>query len=292
MRTWLIGSLALLFATLVHADPVERSLEADPKGEVQITNVSGEVHVLGWDRNEIQVQADLAPDVQALDFHRDGRLTIVRVQLNEGRHHASETDLQVRVPRESAVTINTVSADQTIEQVRGFQKLQAVSGSINTQIFAGECEVTTVSGEVTAKVNDAGAPLRINTVSGDVRLMGGTRELDLSTVSGDLEVRVAQLGRARIKTTNGSLDLVSKLAPDARVEAEAINGEMRMMFEGTVDADFDVETFNGGIDNCFGPKAQRSHEYGPGNQLRFREGKGSASVRIKTLNGEVQLCKR
>jgi DUF4097 and DUF4098 domain-containing protein YvlB len=292
MKRWWIGSLALLCATLVHADPLEKSLEADPKGEVQITNVAGEVHVIGWDRNEVQVQADLGVDVERLDFRRDGRLTIVRVQLNEGRHHGADTDLQVRVPRDSAVTINTVSAEQTIEQVRGFQKLQAVSGSITTQVFAGECEATTVSGEVSIKANDAGGPLRVNTVSGDLRLMGGSRELDLSTVSGDLEVRVAQLGRARIKTTNGALDLASTLARDARVEAEAINGEMRFMFDGAVDADFDVETFNGEIDNCFGPKAQRAHEYGPGNVLRFREGAGSANVRIKTLNGEVQLCKR
>jgi len=292
MKMWFIGSLALLCAAWVHADPVQRSLEVDPKGEVQIANVSGEVHVLGWERNEVQLQADLGPDVERLDFRRDGRLTIIRVQLKEGRHHGGDTDLQVRVPRDSGVTINTVSADQTIEQVRGFQKLQAVSGSINTQIYAGECEATTVSGEVTVRANDVGAPLRVNTVSGDVRLMGGTRELDLSTVSGDLEVRTAQLGRARIKTTNGTLDLSSQLARDARVEAEAINGEMRFMFEGAVDADFDVQTFNGEIDNCFGPKAQHAHEYGPGNELRFREGTGSANVRIKTLNGEVQLCKR
>jgi Putative adhesin len=292
MTMRLILPLALLFATLAHAEEVQRSLEADPKGEVQITNVAGQVHVLGWDRNEVQVQGELGPNVARLDFRRDGRLTLVRVVLEEGRHSGADTDLQIHIPRESAVTLNTVSADQTIEQVRGFQKLQAVSGSINTQIWTGECEATTVSGEVSIKANDAGAPLRVNTVSGGVRLIGGTRELDLSTVSGELEVRVAELGRARIKTTNGSLDLASKLARDARVEAEAINGEMRLVFEGAIDADFDIETFNGEIDNCFGPKAQRAHQYGPGNELRFREGSGSASVRVKTLNGEVQLCKR
>ncbi|HEU4652357.1 MAG TPA: DUF4097 family beta strand repeat-containing protein [Steroidobacteraceae bacterium] len=292
MKMQSIGLLAMLCVSWVHADPVQRSLEADPKGEVQITNVAGQVHVLGWDRNEVQVQADLGPEVERLDFRRDGRLTIVRVVLNEGRHHGADTDLQVRVPRASAVSVNSVSADQTIEQVRGDQRLQAVSGSIETQIWSGECEATTVSGQVTVKANDAGAPLRINTVSGDLTLIGGSRELDLSTVSGDLEVRVAELGRARIKTTNGSLDLVSKLARDARVDAEAINGEMRMMFEGAVDAEFNIETFNGEIDNCFGPKEQRTHEYGPGHELRFREGNGSANVRIKTLNGEVQLCKR
>ena len=50
----------------------------------------------------------------------------------------------------------------------------------------------------------------------------------------------------------------------------------------TINAEFDIETFNGDIDNCFGPKPSRSREYGPGNELRFTQGKGDAQVRMKT----------
>ena len=202
MRVAVTVAAALLLAQAARADEVEKSAQADPRGEVVIGNVAGEVQVTGWDRNEVHVRADLDDEVQRLDFKTSGARTTIEVVLPKGRSYQGSTDLVVQVPRNSSLVINTVSADQTIEQVRGFQKLQAVSGSINTQIYAGECEATTVSGEVTVRANDVGAPLRVNTVSGDVRLMGGTRELDLSTVSGDLEVRTAQLGRARIKTTN------------------------------------------------------------------------------------------
>ena len=83
------------------------------------------------------------------------------------------------------------------------------------------------------------------------------------------------------------------LARDARIDAEAINGDLRFILRGTVDAEFDIETFNGEIDNCFGPKPRRTREYGPGNELNFkRRRRATRRVRIKTLNGGVEVCKR
>ena len=66
-----------------------------------------------------------------------------------------------------------------------------------------------------------------------------------------------------------------------------------MLFRsGALDAEFNIETFNGEIDNCFGPKAQRTREHGPGNTLRFKQGNGDGRIRIKTLNGTVEVCNR
>ena len=59
-----------------------------------------------------------------------------------------------------------------------------------------------------------------------------------------------------------------------------------------MNAEFDIETFNGDIDNCFGPKSRRTREYAPGNELQFSEGAPGARVRIKTLNGGVEICKK
>jgi DUF4097 and DUF4098 domain-containing protein YvlB len=133
---------------------------------------------------------------------------------------------------------------------------------------------------------------RVSSVSGNVNLDSIGREFELGTVSGDMNVKVDQLSRARIKTTNGDLDLAASLVRDARIEAEAINGDLRFHLRGAVDATFDIATFNGEIDNCFGPKPRRTSEYAPGNELRFQEGQGTGQIRIKTLNGAVEICKR
>jgi DUF4097 and DUF4098 domain-containing protein YvlB len=107
-----------------------------------------------------------------------------------------------------------------------------------------------------------------------------------------MTVSLDQLDRGRIKTTNGDLNLTTALGNDARIEAEAINGDLHFNLRGEINAEFDIETFNGDIDNCFGPKPTRSRQYGPGNELRFTQGKGDGRIRIKTLNGGVMVCKR
>jgi hypothetical protein len=60
-------------------------------------------------------------------------------------------------------------------------------------------------------------------------------------------------------------------------------------FTSTPSAQFDVQSFSGRIDNCFGPKPAETR-YGPGTRLEFKNGEGSARVRLETKSGNVELC--
>jgi DUF4097 and DUF4098 domain-containing protein YvlB len=292
MRLALCIAAALACAQHAAADTVEKTTAADPRGDVEIVNLSGDVQVTGWDRAEVAVTADLDDDAQRLEVVSEKRRTVIRVVLPQGGSHGGSSDMIVRVPRDSSLSINTVSADQTIQGVRGAQRLQAVSGSIATERWAEDFEAKTVSGEISVRGHGSPGMSRVSSVSGDVNLDSIGTELELMTTTGDMAVKADQLSRARIKTTNGELDLVTSLARDARIEAEAINGDLRFHLRGAIDAKFDIETFNGEIDNCFGPKPTRTREFAPGNELRFQEGEGRALVRVKTLNGTVEVCKR
>lgn len=288
-----VVSMAMLTAAAqcASAEEFSKTLAADARGEVEIVNVAGSVEVSTWDRAEVQVDANLGSNVERLDFRRDGSHIYIKVVLPRMSGSGGSSELAVKVPRDSGLIINTVSAEQTITGVRGMQRLQAVSGDIDTEFGPGDIEVKTVSGNIQAR-GDGKGTVRATTVSGDLQIRKAGPELDLNSVSGDMTVMLDQLDRGRIKTTNGDLDLTTALGDDARVDAEAINGDLNFNLRGAVNAEFDIETFNGDIDNCFGPKPSHSREYGPGNQLRFTEGKGEARVRIKTLNGGVMVCKR
>lgn len=293
MRVVVTVAAALLLAQSARAEEIDKSAQADPRGEVVISNVSGEVEVTGWDRNEVHVNADLSDGVERLDFKTSGARTTIEVVLPKGHSYQGSTDLVVHVPRNSALAITTVSADQTVKDVRGVQRLQAVSGMIQTELWNEDLELKSVSGDVNVRGHNGKGVLRANTVSGGLRLEDVGPEMELGSVTGDMQVRVAELSRARIKTTNGNLELrAAKLTDDVRIDAEAINGDLRFRFRGQLDAEFDIETFNGEIDNCFGPKPSRSREYGPGNELRFKEGNGDGRIRIKALNGTVEVCNR
>ena len=294
MRVAVWAAAALILAQAASAEEVVRKAQADPHGDVVIGNVAGEVQVVGWDRNEVHVRADLSSGVERLEFETSGARTTIKVVLPKGRgNYEGSSDLLVNVPRGSSVSLNTVSADQIIKDVRGTQRLQAVSGMIQTELYNEDLEIKSVSGDVTVRGNNGKGVLRLTTVSGAAHLQDVGSEIDLNTVTGDIQVRVKELSRARIKTTNGNLDLrAAALTRDVRLEAEGINGDLRFRFPRTLDAEFDIETFNGDIDNCFGPEPRRSREYGPGNELRFKEGNGEGRIRIKALNGTVEICNR
>jgi DUF4097 and DUF4098 domain-containing protein YvlB len=293
MRVAVVVAATLLLAQSAGAEDLEKRAQADPHGEVSIVNVAGEVQVTGWDRNEVQVNADLEDGVQRLEFKSSGARTSIEVVLPKGRTYEGSCDLVVHVPRNSSLVTQTISADQTIKDVRGAQRLQSVSGQIQTEAWNEDLQLKNISGEVSVRGHSGKGALRVNTVSGSVRLEDVGPELDLTTVTGDMHVRVGELANARIKTTNGDLELrAGSLTRDVRIEAEGINGDLRFRFRGAIDAEFDIQTFNGEIDNCFGPKPHRVSEYAPGNALRFKQGNGDGRIRIKALNGTVEICNR
>jgi DUF4097 and DUF4098 domain-containing protein YvlB len=292
MRSASLALVALLALPTAQADEqIERSLAADPAGEVSVLNVAGDVTVSGWNRNEVEVKGSLGKGVDRLEFTSEGKRTVVRVVPPEGGGHTGSSRLEIHVPQGSSLSTNTVSADQTVINVRGVQRLQAVSGDVRTEAWSEEVEIKTVSGDVRLEGHGQPSLITLTTVSGDVTLSKVAGEVAANTVTGDLDFEVRPLTRGRMRTTNGDLNLHTTLAPDGRLDVETINGDMVIDFDAGVSAQFDIETFNGDIDNCFGPEPVRTSKYAPGRELRFHEGTADARVRIKSLNGGITFCR-
>jgi hypothetical protein len=281
-----------LTATASFAEAIDKRAAADPRGEVQIVNVAGSVRVTGWNRSEVEVRGEIDDETERLDFTTEGSRTIIRVVLPRNRSNSSGADLVVRIPEASSLIVNTISADQEIDGIKGSQRLQAVSGLIHTETSGEDLQAKSISGDILVSGTAGAKPAvyTVTTVSGDLTLSKISGEVDVETVSGDMTVEAGELSRARVRTTNGDMELSVKLAKDARLEAETINGDVSLRVLGTIDAEFDVHTFNGEIESCYGDETVRSRERGPGHDLNFTRGAGSARVRIKTLNGGVDLC--
>jgi DUF4097 and DUF4098 domain-containing protein YvlB len=293
-RSLRIGiALALsLSATVGYGEPIEKRAPADPKGEVEIVNIAGSVRVMGWNRAEVDVRGELDDSAERLDFVSEGTRTVIRVVLPRNRNNSGGSDLIVRIPEASSLTVNTISADQEIDGVKGAQRLQAVSGLIHSEVSGEDFQAKTISGDVLVAGASGAKPAiyTVTTVSGDLTLSKISGEVDVETVSGDMTVEASELSRARVRTTNGDMELTTKLANGGRLDAETINGDVTLKILGTVDAEFDIHTFNGEIESCYGEETVRSRERGPGHDLTFTRGSGSARVRIKTMNGGVDLC--
>jgi DUF4097 and DUF4098 domain-containing protein YvlB len=272
--------------------PINQRAAADPSGAVEISNVAGKVRVTGWDRNEVEVTGELGEGTERLDFAVVDKVTRVKVILPNRSNNVEDTDLVVRVPAASRLAVTTVSADIEVQDVAGAQRLQTVSADIRTEAAAEDVECKSVSGDVAVNGSGKKALVTITTVSGDAIALKVAGEVNANTVSGNLTLGLGETTRSRLRSTSGDLTMASVLAADGRLDIESISGDVRLELHGPVNAEFDVTSFNGEIRNCFGPKAVSTSEYAPGKELQFREGQGTGRVRIKTLNGDINVCRK
>lgn len=283
--------LALAICAPAVADEIEMIKDAQAKSDVRIFNISGEIEVEGWSRNQVEVTGDLGSDVKELIFEVDGDDVLIEVKVDKGHDHNTSSDLVIRVPEGSSVDVGTVSADITVMGVQGRQQLQSVSGDIESSVFAEEFRANSVSGDIVIQGDGKEMRTKVESVSGDLDMENLDGVLEANSVSGDVTVADSRFSEVNMQTVNGDLEYFAELYGDSRMHMETVNGEIDINFDGDVSARFDIETFNGDINNCFGPESQRTSKYAPGRELKFTEGGGKGRVVVRTLNGDLDLCK-
>jgi DUF4097 and DUF4098 domain-containing protein YvlB len=272
--------------------PINQRAVVVPGGSVEISNTAGQVTVTGWDRNEVEVTGTLGDGSEHLEFATQDKVTRIRVVLPNKSWHVEDTGLVVKVPAGSSLSVSTTSADIRVRGVRGAQRLQSVSGDVNAEAGAEDVECQTISGDVAVAGSGLKGLLNITTVSGDVMITHVAGELNGNTVSGNFTITLGDTTRSRLRTTSGDVSMATQLAADGRLDVESISGDVRLDLTGPVNAAFDVSSFSGEIRNCFGPKPRRTDEYAPGKEWRFAEGPGAARVRIKSMNGDISVCRK
>lgn len=290
MRFMTLAFLSVMTATAM-AEKVDQRLDAASDGVVSVSNIAGTVEVTGWSRNEVEVTGTLGDDVEELIFERSGDEIEITVKVPNRNSHSISSDLVINIPEKSSVEIVGVSSDIEIQNVLGEQRLQSVSGDIESEIRAADVEMETVSGDVEVQGDDAAAHAQLSSISGDIEAQNLAGDLFANSVSGDVTLANSSFDRVRLETVNGDIIFESGLAVGGSFGLETINGDVDITFNSAISARFDIETFTGDIRNCFGPKPVQTSKYTPGSELKFTEGDGEGRVTIKTLNGDLRLCK-
>lgn len=293
--TVLASTLLLAAGTGARAAPdtnFEKTVSAQPRGVVDISNVGGSVVVTGWDRPEVSVRAELRGDVERVEVSGDGGRTIIKVVLPHYSGHGGEADLHVQIPKDSELDISAVSADVSSSGVLGVQRLSAVSGDVSAELAGSDLELKTVSGNVRLKGHGKPARLHVTTVSGDVHLDHGAGDLEMSTVSGTLVVSLDSARSVRARTTSGDLRFDGRLARGATFDAVAVSGDLNVRASADGGYAYEVSSFSGDISNCFDAHSERTSKYGPGSTLQGTRGEGAGRMHLKTMSGDVQLCDR
>ena len=290
LAPWLLMLLASA-AVCAGDGTFDRQVAAEPRGVVDISNLSGTIDVKGWDRAEVSVHAELDSDLQRVEVSSEHGHTTIRV-VPASHSHGGEVELRVQVPKGSEVTVSAVSADVKSQGILGVQRFNAVSGDVTAEIAGSDIEAKAVSGEIRLKGRGQPARLRVSTVSGDIHLEHGAGDFEGSTVSGTLVVSLDSARSVRWRSTSGDVRFAGNLTRGASFEATSVSGDLGVRASAEGGFEYEVSSFSGDISDCFDVKSERTSKYGPGSRLQGTRGEGAGHVRLKTMSGDIQLCDR
>ncbi len=287
--------LALCAGTVASASndrTFDQQVAAQPRGVVEISNVSGRIEVSGWDRNDVSVHAELDTGVERVAVASEAGRTTIKVVLPHASAHGGDARLQVRIPKDSELDVSAVSAEVITHAVLGVQHLSAVSGNIEAELAGADGELKTVSGDLRLEGHGQPARLHVSTVSGDVHLEHGAGDLEASTVDGALVISLDVARGVRARTTSGDVRFEGKLARGANFEVNTVSGNLDVRASAEGGYRYEVSSFSGDITDCFNASPERVSQYGPGSRLEGTRGEGAGRLRLKTMSGNVQLCDR
>jgi len=234
----------------------------------ELSNVTGAVHIIAEDRNDVSVvatrtveQAGTEPE-PTLDFRQEAdRLLVCGDSRRCGCHIDWPRDGR-RYDREERTRVRV-----------DFEVRLPKSATLDV------CAVN-------------GGTLKVEKTEG---------RFTLRNVNGDLEM-VSVRGAGHASTVNGDLEASFAAPPDASAEFKTVNGEVDVTLPASLSADLRLKTMNGGLYTDFettplparttterrnGRTVYRSDRY-----ASVRVGQGGPELTFETLNGDVQVRKK
>jgi DUF4097 and DUF4098 domain-containing protein YvlB len=284
---------SVLGAALARAEraPIDENVAAQADSEITIENLVGRVTVTVGSDDRVHVGGALGENAKGVAVTTDDEDVRIEVQLPRRVENISGTDLEIQVPRLATLTIETESAEVSIQGVAGKIGVETVSGNITleTQASDGRVRLESVSGAITVRGNIG--DVRAESVSGKVEIAGAGAEIEASTTSGDILVSGEALHYVELSSVSGSIAVEGDPVPGAELELENLNGSVGLRLSPSASAQIRVETFTGKIESDFDGGVQNKGKES-GEWLTTVVGKGGASITISTFSGPVSLKKR
>ncbi|MBQ1096815.1 DUF4097 family beta strand repeat protein [Streptomyces sp. b94] len=279
--------------------------------ELHVRIVNGTVNVVGTDEGPARLEVSEIEGPPLVVTHRDGVLTVAYEDLpwkgflkwldrKSWRRSAvvslavpTGTRVEVGVVSAAAVVsgldgraeVKGVSGDTTLVGLTGPVRADTVSGNVEAQALTGDLRFNSVSGDLT--VVEAGSSVRADSVSGsmivDLDTAGGPTDISLTSVSGEIAIRLPQPADAEVEANTAS-GTVSSAFEDLRMGgqwgAKRITGRL-----GAGNGRLKATTVSGSIALLRRPAAEDTpwerepRGTGPADDVQDDSGDNSASGR-------------
>ncbi|MBX3735124.1 MAG: DUF4097 family beta strand repeat protein [Candidatus Didemnitutus sp.] len=239
LRRLALLALSLAAAASLSATVTEKFTQTYPlaaDGTVSLDNVNGTVEIVGWDKNEVSVEAEKSAAsadslkrieilVEATPDHVAIKTKLEKKWFSFGFNRA-EVRYKLHVPATATLNkIDVVNADVHVRGVKGYVDLDTVNGSIDAEGLGRGGRFDTVNGSIRASFVEVAAKDRIvlDTVNGSATVTlpaNAAFSLKADSVNGsiscDYPITIGKAGRRHL---NGSVN-----GGGAEVVLDSVNG--------------------------------------------------------------------
>lgn len=210
-------------------------------GVISLENVNGDVEIVGWDKNEVSLEAEKRAktdkDLARIEIEIDAQPTRLTIKSKHerkfnflGNWPNGEVRYKLMVPAGASLKkIDTVNSDITVTGVRGPVDLDTVNGTIEASGLTANGRFDTVNGSITVDYDSLpeGTKVLLDSVNGSCRIKlpkDASFNLDADNVNGrvtcDFPITLEKTGRHHLrgKVGNGG----------ASVRLDSVNGSLRV----------------------------------------------------------------
>ena len=224
--------------------------------EVSVRTVNGKIFIESWDRDEVDVNAEIKVRASSKSLARD---------------YLDNIEIVVR-ERDDALIIKV---ERPHERGGGFMDWIFGSGKPNVTVNfwlkvpeETDIEATSVNGSVEA-----------------IAIVGRT---SIHSTNGKIVAEEIE-GPVQASTTNGSISVdINTEDIDDDIELHTVNGSIKLVVERDMEADVDITTVNGSISTDF-PLEVRG-KWGP-KKVQGEINGGGPLIKLQTVNGSISIRK-
>ena len=245
---------------------------------------SGSLDVVGWDRDEVLVEADPA-DQPVVRGWKEGSTVLLGVEDPKGRRLGRTVSVRVPVWMELdlqgtrlTATIEGVHAAVSVRTVEGDVRVSGVQGTVSARSVDGTVVVEEVRGPVTASTVEE--TVRVSRVQGTVRVESTDGDLVVEEVDGQLVEAV---------TVDGDVSFLGDLHAGGSYRLVTHDGDILVTVATDADADVSVSTFDGSFQAEFPVTVGR---FQGGRAASFRLGEGGARLIVEAFDGDIWIRRR
>jgi hypothetical protein len=289
----MVALLVAAAGALWAGQPVNESRPVTPGAEISVENLAGSLTIDGSTGGMLEVTGILGDGVERLDIDvdDDGEIN-VEVVFDEDYHgkQAQATELTIRIPADSPISVETVSSSVTVAGMKNAVEIQSVSGVVKVSGAPSSLDIENVSGSVHVETAPSGSS--VESVSGQIEIGMVLGDFDAENVSGSISIKDGTLGEASMETVSGNITCHAVPGSSGDVDMETMSGTITLLVNSDAPASYELSTFSGTIANDFGPEAHRTSKYTPGKELSFNTGHGGPSISLNSFSGMIKLSSR